>query len=181
MLDLAFQFSTHLASCWSQISVCLQWEFQPARAQPLLCVVEGCVRKHGWGKQGREVKRWGEKGTAHSLTRKWHWVIALRSWRSSFDAIRADKLDNTWSPSFLQGSPLFFFLHMQAHEQQAAQLPRGLRGGICNRKTPYQYILMTGDKWASSSAWLFPVHKSRQTADRGVCKKIGLLTAPEQT
>lgn len=40
---------------------------------------------------------------------------------------------------------------------------------------------MTADKWASSSVGLFPVHKSRQTADRGVCKKIGLLTAPEQT
>lgn len=44
MLDLAFQFSTHLVLSWSQISVCLQWEFQPTRAQPLLRVVEGCVR-----------------------------------------------------------------------------------------------------------------------------------------
>lgn len=48
MPDLAFQFSTHLAyilepnKCPS-----LQREFQPARAQPLLQVVEGCVRREG--------------------------------------------------------------------------------------------------------------------------------------
>lgn len=43
MLDLAFQFSTHRALPRSQISVCLQWAFQPTRAQPLLPAVEGRV------------------------------------------------------------------------------------------------------------------------------------------
>lgn len=50
-----------------------------------------------------------------------------------------------------------------------------------NGKTPYQYILMTGEKWDSSSLGLFAVHKSRRSADRGACEQIGLLTAPEQT
>lgn len=32
------------------------------------------------------------------------------------------------------------------HQKQQQQVLTGLRGSICNRKTPYQYILMTGDK-----------------------------------
>lgn len=64
MLDLAFQFSTHLALSGSQISVCLQWEFQPTRAQPLQSVVEGCVRK-----TAGEARRGEKKGIVHKLVK----------------------------------------------------------------------------------------------------------------
>lgn len=116
---------------------------------------------------------------------KGRWLIALRGTRSSgvdTDAITADKPDNTYYVSYTQlESSSLLLSTTRPQKQQQQHNYRGLRGAICERKTPYQYILMTGDKWASSSAGLFPVHKSRQTADRGVCKKIGLLTAPEQT
>lgn len=74
MLDLAFQFCTHLALSWSQMSVCLQWEFQLTRAQPLLCMTEGCMRmgeeERSGGREARtlskmkndnELSLWGER------------------------------------------------------------------------------------------------------------------------
>lgn len=57
--------SIQLALSWSQISVCLQWEFQPTRAQPLLCALEGCVRK-GWGGEEKKKKK---EGIACSLAK----------------------------------------------------------------------------------------------------------------
>lgn len=93
MLDLAFQFSTHLALSWSQISVCLQWEFQPTRAQPLLSGVEGCVRK-----MAGEAKRRKRHCAQTCEDEKWQWMIAARGKRSSASdcyAITADEPDNT--------------------------------------------------------------------------------------
>lgn len=129
-------------------------------------VHDGGVHEDG----GRGEEWW--QGSTHSFKdEKWQWVIAVRGTRSGVDgsSVMADELDNiipftcVWSKVRLFSSPSSTALH------NTGGALMDLRGSVCNRKTPHQYILMTGDKWGSSPAGLFAVHESRQTADWGVC------------
>lgn len=152
MLDLAFQFSTDLTLSRSQISVCVQWDFQPTRGGgSLRC---GC--------------------TLTLKDEKWQWVIATRGTPSSGvddNAITTDKPGNhrwpTPSPHSWRDSKAPLVLHCppphgprsSSRGTTAEGVGKG-KGATWSRKTPYQYILMTGDKWASSLTGLFAVHKS---------------------
>lgn len=172
MLDLAFQFSTHLALSRSQISVCLQWDFQPTRAQPLQRAAEGCVR------MGVRVGV-----SLHTHSQRWKMTMSDRRegnnvfwcrWQCNYNRQTGQHITpypSVWATHSWRGgkAPLFSSFSFTAlqhtgPEAAVAQVLRELRkggwGGICNRKTPYQYILMTGDKWASSLTGLFAVHKS---------------------
>lgn len=148
MLDLAFQFCAHLASSWSQISVCLQWEFQPTRAKPLLRVVKGCVwmgsRKEG--RRGRGMVGGGWGGTLHTHLQRWKITMSNRCegneifWcRRLCNCGRPTGQYNTLPFSVsgtelerLQGSALFLLPQNQKQQQQ--QVETGLRGSICTGK-----------------------------------------------